>query len=90
MRWPLGYRDVSSSAPQARPFDLKEPLGWAYAGAVRAQALSILKSVEADVERVARRLRKPRRLVLKEAIAEYVARHDPEAVTAAMEGRGSG
>jgi antitoxin MazE6 len=42
------------------------------------------RDLEAKVERVARRLRKPRRLVLKEAIDEYVARHDPDAVTEAM------
>jgi hypothetical protein len=29
-------------------------------------------------------LRKPRGVVLKEAIEEYAARHDPEAVTEAM------
>ena len=34
--------------------------------------------------RVARRQRKAPRLVLKEAIGEYVARHDPEAATEAM------
>jgi predicted transcriptional regulator len=41
--------------------------------------------VDAKVERVARRLGKPRRLVLKEAIEEYAARHDPDAITAAMD-----
>ena len=45
---------------------------------------AIPKTLEAKVARVARRLRKPLRLVLKEAIDEYVARHDPEAVTEAM------
>jgi len=33
---------------------------------------------------VARRLRKPRGVVLREAIEEYAARHEPEAVTEAM------
>lgn len=42
------------------------------------------RALEAKVMRVARRLRKPRRVVLKEAIEEYTARHDPEAVTEAM------
>jgi hypothetical protein len=41
--------------------------------------------VDAKVERVARRLRKSRRVVLKEAVDEYAARHDPEAITAAMD-----
>ena len=44
----------------------------------------IPKALEARVARVARRLRKPARLVLREAIEEYVVRHDPEAVTDAM------
>jgi len=42
------------------------------------------KALEAMVARVARRLRKAPRLVLRDAIDEYVARHDPEAVTQAM------
>ncbi len=44
----------------------------------------IPKALEAKVVRVARRLRKAPRLVLRDAIDEYVARHDPEAVTQAM------
>ena len=47
-------------------------------------APTIPKALEAKVARVARRLRKTPRLVLEDAIAEYVARHDPEAVTQAM------
>lgn len=42
------------------------------------------KALEAKVTRVARRLRKPARVVLKEALDEYAARHDPEAITEAM------
>lgn len=45
---------------------------------------AIPKPLEAKVARVARRLRKAPRLVIKEAIDEYVAWHDPEAVTQAM------
>jgi hypothetical protein len=45
---------------------------------------AISKALEAKVARVARRLRKPPALVLKNAIDEYVARHDPEAITQAM------
>jgi predicted DNA-binding protein len=42
------------------------------------------RTLEAKVAYVARRLGKPRRLVLKEAIDEYIARHEPEAITEAM------
>jgi hypothetical protein len=45
---------------------------------------AISKALEAKVARVARRLRKTPRLVLEDAIDEYVARHDLEAVTQAM------
>jgi hypothetical protein len=34
-----------------------------------------------EAERLARRLKKSRSELYREAIAEYVARHDPEAVT---------
>lgn len=47
-------------------------------------APALPRTVEAKLTRVARRLSKPPRLVLKEAIDEYAARHDPEAVTRAM------
>jgi len=50
-----------------------------------AQSATIPKNVDAVVARVARRLRKSRRAVLREALEEYSARHDPEAVTAAMD-----
>jgi len=42
------------------------------------------RALEAKVMQVARRLGKPRRVVLKDAIEEYAARHDPEAVMEAM------
>jgi predicted transcriptional regulator len=51
---------------------------------VKHQARALPKVVEARVTRVARRLRKPRGVVLREAIEEYAARHEPEAVTQAM------
>ncbi len=47
-------------------------------------APAIPRALAAKVARVARRLRNPPRLVLTEAINEYVARHDSEAVTKAM------
>jgi hypothetical protein len=48
------------------------------------QRSSLPKPLEVKVTRVARRLRKPLRRVLAEAIDEYVARHEPGAVTEAM------
>lgn len=51
---------------------------------MKQESPSLPKALEAKVTRVARRLRKPRRVVLKEAIEEYASRHDPEAVTEAM------
>jgi hypothetical protein len=45
---------------------------------------SLPRPLEAKVARVARLLRKPARRVLAEAIDEYVARHDPAAITEAM------
>jgi len=51
---------------------------------VKRTSSSLPKALDTKVERVARRLGKPRRKVLKEAIEEYAARHDPETVTEAM------
>jgi hypothetical protein len=51
---------------------------------MRQQAAGLPKRLETKVAHVARRLKKPRRLVLKEAIDEYAARHDPDAITEAM------
>jgi metal-responsive CopG/Arc/MetJ family transcriptional regulator len=47
-------------------------------------AISIADTVYADAERLARRVKKSRSQLYTEAVAEYVARHDPEAVTEAM------
>jgi predicted transcriptional regulator len=49
-----------------------------------SKSLSLSKELDAKVERVARRLGKPRRTVLKEAIDEYARRHDSAAITEAM------
>lgn len=51
---------------------------------MKHQAGALPRAIEARVTRVARRLRKPRGAVLREAIEEYAARHEPEAVTEAM------
>ena len=47
-------------------------------------AISIPDKVFAEAERLSRRLKKSRSQVYTEAVTEYVARHDPEAVTEAM------
>ena len=47
-------------------------------------AISIPDKIYRDVERLSRRLKKSRSQVYTEAVTEYVARHDPDAVTEAM------
>jgi predicted transcriptional regulator len=51
---------------------------------MKHQTGALPRVIEARVTRVARRLRKPRGVVLREAIEEYAARHEPGAVTEAM------
>lgn len=48
-------------------------------------AISLPDAVFERAEQLARRLKKSRSELYREAIAEYVARHDPDAVTAAMD-----
>jgi predicted transcriptional regulator len=47
-------------------------------------AISIPDKVFAEAERLSRRLKKSRSQVYTEAVSEYIARHDPEAITEAM------
>ena len=47
-------------------------------------AISIPDRIYTDAERLCRRLKKSRSQVYTEAVTEYVARHDPQAVTEAM------
>ena len=47
-------------------------------------AISIPNKIYRDAERLSRRLKKSRSQVYTEAVTEYVARHDPESVTGAM------
>lgn len=47
-------------------------------------AVSIPDKIFRDAERLSRRLKKSRSQIYAEAVTEYVARHDPEAVTEAM------
>ena len=48
-------------------------------------AISLPDEVFRDAERLARRLKKTRSQLYKEAVAEYVARHEPEAITEAID-----
>jgi predicted transcriptional regulator len=48
-------------------------------------AISLPDAVFRDAERLAKRLKKSRSELYREAVLEYVARHDPEAVTAALD-----
>ena len=48
-------------------------------------AISLPDAIFRDAERLARRLKKSRSQLYKEAVAEYVARHEPEAITEAMD-----
>jgi predicted transcriptional regulator len=48
-------------------------------------AVSLPDDVFDEAERLAQRLNKSRSELYREAIAEYVARHDPEAVTASLD-----
>jgi hypothetical protein len=48
-------------------------------------AISVPDSVFQEAERYARRSRKSRSQLFSEAVSEYLARHAPDAVTAAMD-----
>lgn len=47
-------------------------------------AISLPDAVFRDAERLARRLKKSRSRLYLEAVTEYLARHEPEAITEAM------
>jgi len=47
-------------------------------------AISLPDAVFRDAERLAKRLKKSRSKLYMEAVAEYVARHEPEAITDAL------
>ncbi len=48
-------------------------------------AVSLPDDVFEEAERLARRLKKSRSRIYSEAIAEYVVRHDPDAITAKLD-----
>ena len=47
-------------------------------------AISIPGEIYSEAERLSRRLKKSRSQIYTEAVTDYIARHDPEAVTEAM------
>ena len=47
-------------------------------------AISLPDAVFREAERLAQRLKKSRSELYREAVVEYVARHEPEAITDAM------
>jgi metal-responsive CopG/Arc/MetJ family transcriptional regulator len=47
-------------------------------------AISIPDKIFHDAERLSRRLKKSRSQIYAEAVTEYIARHDPQAVTDAI------
>lgn len=47
-------------------------------------AISLPDGIFHEAERLAKRLKKSRSELYQEAVAEYVARHEPEAITEAM------
>jgi metal-responsive CopG/Arc/MetJ family transcriptional regulator len=47
-------------------------------------AISIPNEIYSEAERLSRRLKKSRSQIYTEAVTEYIARHDPEAVTEAI------
>jgi predicted transcriptional regulator len=48
-------------------------------------AISLPDEIFARADRMARRLRKSRSQLYREALEEYLLRHDPEAITRAMD-----
>ncbi|MEZ0227672.1 MAG: ribbon-helix-helix protein, CopG family [Planctomycetota bacterium] len=48
-------------------------------------AISIPDAIFAKAEKLARRLKKSRSELYRQALAEYLARHDPDAITEAMD-----
>ena len=66
-----------------RSQELRAPNACGYTSGMKT-AISLPDAIFQDAERLARRLKKSRSELYKEAVAEYVARHEPEAVTEAL------
>jgi metal-responsive CopG/Arc/MetJ family transcriptional regulator len=47
-------------------------------------AISVPDKIYAEAERLSRRLKKSRSQLYAEAVSEYLARHDPDAITEAI------
>ena len=64
--------------------DLVEDFVVSYTKSMKT-AISLPDEVYRDAERLAKRLRKSRSRLYMEAVSEYVARHEPQAVTEALD-----
>ncbi len=74
---------IRHSTLDTRPLRLATVVGHGYTFGMKT-AISIPDKVFAEAERLSRRLKKSRSQVYTEAVTEYIARHDPEAITDAM------
>ena len=63
--------------------DWRQPRGESYTIGMKT-AISVPDGIFKKAERLARRLRKSRSQLYSEAVAEYVLRHDPDAITEQM------
>jgi len=72
---------LTGTHEEAREFARSRPVGYT---AGMKTAISIPDKIFRDAERLSRRLKKSRSQIYAEAVTEYVARHDPDAVTEAM------
>ena len=72
---------IHRKAPPGSPLAPKNSPGYTLG---MKTAISIPDQVYSEAERLSRRLKKSRSQVYTEAVTEYIARHDPDAVTEAM------
>jgi predicted transcriptional regulator len=77
----LASRDPEHLGGAVRPLPVPRVRG--YTNGMKT-AISLADEIFEQAERLARRLKKSRSELYRAAIAEYVARHDAEAVTEAM------
>ena len=73
----------SPRPPETRPSDLQEGLTLRYTLGMKT-AISIPDKTFKKADRLAKRLKKSRSQLYSEAVAEYVLRHDPDAITKQM------
>src|SRR5688500_8855165 len=72
---------VNATFPVGLTFALGRAVGYTFG---MKSAISVPDRIFAEADRLSRRLKKSRSQVYTEAVTEYIARHDPEAVTEAM------